>query len=168
MSTTSAPSGDSARVEVQVAVQPAVAFEVFTKEIDRWWRRGPRFRFGGRQSGKLYFEPRAGGRLFESFGEGPNARVFEAGRVTLWEPPTRLVFNWRHLNFAPDETTEVEVPFEAIGNGTRVTVEHRGWASLRRGHPARHGLLGPAHCRELGLWWSELMSAMRDFAAERK
>jgi uncharacterized protein YndB with AHSA1/START domain len=88
--------------------------------------------------------------------------VIEAGRVTLWEPPTRLVFDWRNLNFAPDEKTEVEVRFEAIGDGTRVTVEHRG------GHPARHGLLGPAHSRQLGLWWGELMSAMREYTAERR
>jgi hypothetical protein len=167
VSATGRPSGDSARVEVHVGVQPAVAFEVFTAEIDLWWRHGPRFRFGGRQTGSLHFEPGVGGRLFESFGKGSNARVIEAGRVTVWAPPSRLVFDWRNLNFAPEETTEVEVIFEAMGSGTRVTVEHRGWAALRPGHPARHGLVGPMYSRELGLWWADLMSAMREFATER-
>jgi hypothetical protein len=33
-------SGDAARVSVTVAVPPPLAFEIFTAEIDRWWRRG--------------------------------------------------------------------------------------------------------------------------------
>jgi hypothetical protein len=33
-------SGDSARVSVTVEVPPTLAFEIFTEEIDRWWRRG--------------------------------------------------------------------------------------------------------------------------------
>jgi len=35
-----------ARATTFVAVDPADAFEVFTSEIDQWWGRGPRFRFG--------------------------------------------------------------------------------------------------------------------------
>jgi hypothetical protein len=36
-------SGDRATVSVTVAVTQAAAFEVFTREIDLWWRRGPHF-----------------------------------------------------------------------------------------------------------------------------
>lgn len=36
--------GDKARATVFVAVTPADAFEVFTKEIDLWWKQGPKFR----------------------------------------------------------------------------------------------------------------------------
>lgn len=39
MSGIAAP-GDQATIAVLVAVEPAVAFEVFTQEIDLWWRRG--------------------------------------------------------------------------------------------------------------------------------
>jgi hypothetical protein len=59
--------GDGANVSVFVAVAPAVAFEVFTAEIDLWWRRGPAYRIAGRQRGMLHCEPQVGGRLFESF-----------------------------------------------------------------------------------------------------
>jgi len=59
-------AGDRVTVSVLVAVPQAIAFEVFTREIDLWWRRGPKFRFG-RQPGALTFEPALGGRLFESF-----------------------------------------------------------------------------------------------------
>ena len=36
------PAGDQATVSIIVAVEPAVAFEVFTQETDLWWRRGLR------------------------------------------------------------------------------------------------------------------------------
>jgi uncharacterized protein YndB with AHSA1/START domain len=89
------------------------------------------------------------------------------GRVKVWEPPQRLVLTWRALNFAPDEHTEVEVRFEPSGTGTQVTVQHRGWASLRPDHPARHGLEGAALSRMVGLWWGDLMSALREFIVGR-
>lgn len=44
-----------ARVTTLVEVDPAEAFEVFTREIDAWWKRGPRYRFA---SGALRFEGR--------------------------------------------------------------------------------------------------------------
>ncbi len=157
--------GDRAKVTVLVAVPQERAFEVFTTEIDLWWKRGPRFRFGGRSPGTLHFELGVGGRLFEAFGEGAAPRVHEAGRITVWEPPSRLVFTWRNLNFAPAESTEVEVRFEGFSGGTYVTVEHRGWATLRPDHPARHGLTGTDHSRQLGLWWGQLLSSLREHTA---
>jgi uncharacterized protein YndB with AHSA1/START domain len=157
--------GDRARVTVLVLVPPERAFEVFTREIDLWWKRGPHFRFGGRSPGVLHIEPGVGGRLFEAFGEGAAARVHEAGHFTVWQPPSRLVFTWRNLNFAPREVTEVEVCFEACTGGTSVTVEHRGWATLRPDHPARHGLAGAEHSRRLGLWWGQLLSSLREHTA---
>jgi hypothetical protein len=154
--------GDKATVSVTVAVAQVTAFEVFTREIDLWWRRGPRFRFG-RQPGQLSFEPGLGGRLFESFTSDSGVHVREVGRVTVWEPPSRLMFNWRNANFSDDECTEVEVLFEPTESGTRVTVQHRGWAALRADHPARHGLQGADFSRMMGLWWGDLMTGLREF-----
>ena len=154
--------GDQATVSVFVAVEPEVAFEVFTKEVDLWWRRGPKYRLAGRRPGTLCFEPGLGGRLFESFETESGTQVYEAGRVIAWEPPDRLAFKWRNANFAPDESTEVEVLFEKAGAGTRVTVQHRGWAAIRRDHPARHGLEGPAFSRTMGLWWGDQLTALRE------
>lgn len=37
------PAGDQATVSISVAVEPAIAFEVFTQETDLWWRVGGRF-----------------------------------------------------------------------------------------------------------------------------
>ncbi|MCA9679454.1 MAG: SRPBCC domain-containing protein, partial [Myxococcales bacterium] len=159
--------GDQARVSVTVAVPPAEAFAIFTDEIDLWWRRGPRFRMGGRSPGVLQFEARVGGRLFERFpGAGGDAgHVIEIGTVTAWEPPTRLAFTWRNTNFAPDEVTWVEIGFEPVATGTRVVVVHRGWAALRPDHPTRHGRTGAAFSATIGRWWGDLLTALREHAA---
>jgi uncharacterized protein YndB with AHSA1/START domain len=161
------PAGDQAAVSVLVNVSPEVAFDVFTKEIDLWWLRRKAYRFAGSSPGTLCLETRPGGRLFESFPGDAGPHVVEVGRITVWEPPTRLAFTWRTRNFAPAESTEVDVRFEPAGDGTRVTVQHRGWAALRPDHPARHGLEGAAVSRMIGLWWAEVMSGLREYIAAR-
>ena len=160
-------SGDSARVSVTVAVPPPLAFEIFTEEIDRWWRRGIKFRQSGGRGGFLRIEPQVGGRLFESIDGGAGTSVFEVGRVRVWEPPRRLAFSWRNANYAPDEQTEVEVEFVPASAGTLVTVTHRGLSALRAAHPARHGLQGGAFSRMIGLWWGEQMSSLRELCDGR-
>ena len=167
MSRSDVPTGDQATISISVAVEPDVAFEVFTNETDLWWRRGVRYRLAGRRPGVLCFEPGAGGRLFESFETSSGAQVYEVGRVTVWQPPSRLVFTWRNANFSAEESTEVEVRFEPTRIGTRVTVQHRGWSALRPGHPARHGLEDAAFSRMIGLWWGDLMTALREFIETR-
>ena len=155
-------AGDQARVSVLVAVEPQAAFRLFTEEIDRWWRRGLKYRLAGKRRGIIHLEPRVGGRLFESFDTPSGARVVETGRVTAWEPPARLAFEWRPANFAPAEKTEVEVLFQPGQSGTLVTVTHRGWSAIRPDHPARHGLQGPAFIRQVGMWWADQMSSLRE------
>jgi uncharacterized protein YndB with AHSA1/START domain len=154
---------DAARVSVSVAVPPEVAFEIFTNEIDRWWRRGIKFRHAGRRSGFIRLEPHVGGRLFESIDGERGPQVFEVGRVNAWDPPRLLAFSWRNANFAAEEETSVEVSFSATVQGTIVRVTHRGWASLRADHPARHGLRGAEFYRMIGLWWADQMSSLREY-----
>jgi uncharacterized protein YndB with AHSA1/START domain len=153
--------GDQVRVTIAVAVPQAVAFEIFTREIDRWWLKGPKYREPGMSGGLMRLEPGVGGRLFESIESGEGERIFEVGSVQTWEPPSRVAFTWRNRTFAPAETTEVEVTFASTSTGTLVTVVHRGWAKLRPDHPARHRMPVPAFVRSLGLWWGEQMTSMR-------
>jgi uncharacterized protein YndB with AHSA1/START domain len=160
----SPPAGDQARVSVLVTVPPAVAFRAFTEEIDQWWRRGVKYRAG---RGIIHLEAGVGGRLFESVETPKGPRIFETGRVTSWEPPSRLVFEWRGVNFEPAEKTEVEVMFEPSPSGTLVTVTHRGWSALRPDHPVRHGLDVMGFIRMMGLWWADLLSSLREHAAFR-
>jgi Activator of Hsp90 ATPase homolog 1-like protein len=153
--------GDEARASVQVALLPASAFALFTQEVDSWWRRGRRFRHAEGRSGLVCIEPGVGGRVFESYGTGSGEHVLEMGCVQVWQPPHRLVLAWRNSNFAAYESTEVEVLFDAVGAGTRVTVIHRGWAAIRADHPTRHGLAVDAFLRMMGLWWGDQLTSLR-------
>jgi uncharacterized protein YndB with AHSA1/START domain len=162
-----AAPGDQATVTVLVAVDRDVAFRIFTAEIDLWWRRGLKYRVAGTRRGIIRLEPGVGGRLFESFETDDGVRVVETGRVTSWEPPARVVFEWRAVNFAPAEKTEVEVLFQPSPSGTLVTVKHRGWSVIRSDHPARHGHDVPAFLRMMGLWWGDLLTSLREHAASR-
>jgi len=161
-------TGDSARVSVTVAVPPPLAFEIFTEEIDRWWRRGLKFRHTRGGGGFLRIEPEVGGRLFESIDGDGGPHVFEVGRVRVWDPPRRLTFTWRNANFAAHEQTEVDIEFVPTSAGTLVTVTHRGWSSLPADHPARHGLQGADFARMMGLWWGEQMSSLREMCAAKR
>jgi uncharacterized protein YndB with AHSA1/START domain len=157
--------GNHARVSVSVAVPPALAFEIFTRDIDRWWRRGFRFRHSASAASLIHLEPRVGGRLFEALEGDDSERVHEVGRVQVWEPPHRLSFTWRNANFAPTEQTRVAVEFVAAGDGTLLTLTHEGLASLPPDHPARHGLQGAEFSRMFGLWWADQLTALRELGA---
>ena len=145
----------SVRTSTRVAVDPARAFQIFTDEIGAWWRRDERYQFQVGQAGRLSFED---GHLVEQASDGS---VFTVGEVLVWEPPKRLIFEFRAAKFEAGEVTEVEVNFEIEGEGTRVTVEHRGWESIGAKHPARHGMFGPAFKHLMGAWWGDLLQALQ-------
>jgi uncharacterized protein YndB with AHSA1/START domain len=148
-------------VALRVKATPQRAFEAFTREIGQWWRHNPLFTFTPRDPGVMAFEPGEGGRLIETL---PNGKVFEIGRIRVWEPPSRLVFGWRQATFAPDQDTEVEVRFEAVGDETRVSVEHRGWDSVPQEHVARHHFPDAIFLQRHGEWWQALLAAMKEHA----
>jgi Activator of Hsp90 ATPase homolog 1-like protein len=148
---------DKVTVTAFVEVSPADAFEVFTTEIDQWWRRGPGYRVAGNQPGVLHLEPKLGGRLFEEYAQG---LLHEVGTITAWDPPSHLAFDWRSVTFVPGETTTVEIRFVASGRGTRVTLEHRGWSTIRGDHPVRHGKPSAAFIADLGMWWAGLIRGL--------
>ena len=150
---------DSVTVSALVAVDPATAFEVFTDDIDIWWKRSPRYRMSTDR--QIRFEPGEGGRLLTYEESGA---VHELGRIRIWKPGERIVFEWRAREFEPDQTTEVEVRFEPDENGTRITLEHRGWDSLPDDLPLRHGVVGEAFLSMFGLWWADLLVALRAHA----
>ena len=151
-------------VSLRVAATPAQAFDVFTREIHLWWRHNDLFRFTPRSPGRLAFEPHAGGSFTETLANG---KVFEIGKITAWEPGSRLAFTWRQASFAADQLTTVEVRFEPIGQETRITVEHLGWDSVPQEHVARHGFPDTIFLRRHGEWWQTLLARLRDLAASR-
>jgi len=140
-------------VSIRLKVPPAAAFELFTSRIDDWWRRGPKYRMGP-TDGRLRFEPGEGGRLVEIYDEA-GGDLFEIGRILVWRPGERLVFEWRLPNFTADQVTEVDVGFTPVADGTRLTLEHRGLGDLPPDHPARHGLEEGRFIMLKARWWEE-------------
>ena len=162
------------RATIEVAVDPATAFEVFTEEIGAWWEAAERRRHpdgrrvsigrGPGHNGRLRFEPGADGRLLEVY-DDTAGDAFEIGRVRVWKPADRLVIQWRQGNFRPGQLTEVEVRFEPVQGGTRVTLEHRGLDTLPADHSTRHGLgTGEAFTRMMIEFWSGRLGGMKALA----
>lgn len=150
-------------VALRVKVAPERAFAAFVQEIGAWWRPNGLFQTTPRAPGLLAFEPGEGGRLTETLAGG---KVFEIGRITAWEPPSRLVFSWRQANFPLDLHTEVEVRFEGVGEGeTRVSIEHRGFDQVPAGSAARHGFPDQVLLMRLAEWWRSLLTSYRDTSA---
>ena len=77
--------------------------------------------YGGENVREVVADPRIGGRLYEVTDEGEQ----DWGAVLAWEPPTRLLLDWQ---IGSAKGTEVEVTFAPEGPGTRVVLEHSGFA----------------------------------------
>lgn len=146
-------------VALRVKATPERAFAVFTQEIGAWWRPDMLFQTTPRAPGVIAIEPGEGGRFTETLANG---RVFEIGKVLTWEPPARLVFSWRQANFPPDLRTEVEVCFEAVGDETRVSIEHRGFHQVPAESAARHGFPDPLLLTKLAEYWQAQLRSIRE------
>jgi uncharacterized glyoxalase superfamily protein PhnB len=123
---------------VDVEVDPATAFQVFTEEMDLWWARSPISFYDSARAIAQRCEPGVGGRILEVYEDG----ALEIARVTVWEPGKRL-----GLKSSRDDV-ELDVWFEPTGTGgTTVRVEarvpeggaDRGGTSLVRVGPAWFG-----------------------------
>ena len=47
----------------------------------------------------------------------------EVGRVTCWQPPEKIALEWYKVDWQPGEAAKVELQFEPIEIGTRVSLE---------------------------------------------
>ena len=145
-------------VSIRVDGSPLRAFEAFTDEISEWWRPDPLFALTPLGDGHLRFEPGEGGRLVTTLANG---KEFEVGRITIWKSGERLALTWRQASFGIGQSTRLDVRFEAVGNQTRVTVEHRGWDEIPEEHVARHGFALMLFQRRLAEHWRVLLAALR-------
>jgi uncharacterized protein YndB with AHSA1/START domain len=142
----------SAQVSVLVAAEPVRAFAAFAGEIALWWRPHRLFATTPRAPGVLaILDPGPEGRLVEALADG---RTYELGRVLAWEPPHRLLLGFKPASFGAVPATEIEVRFVATGEGTRVSVAHRGWERVPQAHAARHGFPEGVLMMRLGEWWN--------------
>lgn len=109
-----------ATASVEVGTDPGTAFRIFTEEIDLWWVRGPINFFDTARAIAMQIEPGVGGRVLEIYryaDSGSGEDVLELGTITTWEPGARFAYR------SSVDDTMVDVRFEPIASGTRVSVE---------------------------------------------
>lgn len=150
----------SSRVYVALRVKASqeATFNAFVGDIGLWWKPSPLFQTTPRAPGRLSFETGEGGRLVETLANG---KVFEIGRILVWDPCQGLTFTWRQAGFPPDLKTEVEVRFEAFGAETRVSVEHRGFDQIPVENAARHSFHDTVLNRRLAEFWQAQLASLR-------
>ena len=104
-----------------VSTSTSATFSLWTEGVDRWWPKGhTRSKNPGTT---VVLEGRVGGRFFE---RAPDGTEHEFGRVTLYDPPARLTYDW-YLGSSIDQPTEVDIRFvDTEDGGTRIDIEHRG------------------------------------------
>src|SRR5688500_2887976 len=110
---------------------PERSFELWAQRTSLWWPRGHSVSAGPGLT--VTVDARPGGRIYERTPEGEE---HDWGEVLAWEPPGRLVYLW-HLRFDRADATEVEVTFRPSGEGTAVSIVHRGWERLGAKGPER-------------------------------
>jgi uncharacterized protein YciI len=132
------------RREILVEADSAVAFEVFTAGLGRWWPLGEHSVHGvrGRDATVSFEDLSMGARIVERAAGLHGARPDRAGpdraggevtvwgTVTRWDPPEAVAFSW-HPGYSADRASRVEVTFAAAGSGqTLVTLTHTGWEAF--------------------------------------
>jgi uncharacterized protein YndB with AHSA1/START domain len=110
---------------VSVSWPPEEAFRRFTADFGTWWPSGTHS-IGGKLVKCIVFQCRVGGRIYEELKDG---RRYQWGRITAWEPPSRVAFTW-HPSREEAEAQDVDLTFHPEGAGTRVELVSAGWERL--------------------------------------
>lgn len=119
---------------VQVKLDPQQAFDLFTRDISRWWPLATHSCSGDSQA-TVGLDMRVGGTVIEATRDGSQ---HPWGRLLEWNPPKGFAMSW-HPGQPPGEATRVEVSFVPLPSGdTEVRVRHSGWEVRGdRAHAAR-------------------------------
>jgi hypothetical protein len=101
---------------VVVPLSSAAAFQLFTQKISQWW---PADRRHSQDPASEIFLLESG-RFYERCRDG---REVELGHVQSWDFPSRILLDF-FIATSPEQPTQVEITFAALGAGTKVTVVH--------------------------------------------
>jgi uncharacterized protein YndB with AHSA1/START domain len=140
---------------ITVKAPPDRAFELFVGRMGSWWPKGRTV--GQNPHVDIIVERRPGGRWYERSEDGIET---DWGKVLELAPPDRLLLAWQldaGFRYDPAFSTEVELTFEAIDEGTRVTLEHRNLE--------RFGDSAEKLAEQLGGGWPTFLKYYADYAA---
>jgi uncharacterized protein YndB with AHSA1/START domain len=143
------------RRSVSVKAPPARAFDLFVRDIGRWWPAP--MHIGATPFATIVIEPHTGGRWYQRSEDGAETPW---GEVLAWDPPIRLLLAWRigaNWTYDPDLLTEVELTFTAHPTGTLVSLEHRRLEQF--------GASADRMAQNVGTGWPRVLQALADFAA---
>ena len=129
---------------VVLSCDPGRAFVLFTEHAGLWWPAGRRHTPDARSTIRM----EAAGRFFERSNDGTEV---ELGVVHRFEAARRLLLDW-YPGTGREAPTRVEVTFEAVDGGTRVTVHH----SPGSAGPVAFGRNAPAYERS----WDAVLAAL--------
>ena len=99
------------RASIDLALDPPATFEVLVDQL-------------------TLALARAGIRMESGMGGRVLAGPLTVGTIVSWRPGEHVALEWHPADWSPDETTAVDLRLERAGDGTRVTLEHRGWDGL--------------------------------------
>ncbi len=109
--------------QVRVALPPQQAFELFTRQMARWWPFRGHSCFDD-EALDVVFEERIGGTVTERSRSGAQ---MSWGTLVEWAPPHAFAMHW-HPGLPSAEATILRVSFAAAADGgTEVGVHHSGW-----------------------------------------
>ena len=106
---------------IALRCSPIHAFAVFTTKTDLWWPRDHR----RTSAATMVFEPRLDGRLLE---RAPDGSEWVIGKVTAFDPPERLAFDW--FPGSPAAPTAVDVAFREAADGAEIAIVHRALSEV--------------------------------------
>jgi hypothetical protein len=136
----------------EVACDPQHAFELWATRTSLWWPHS--HSRSGDPDLTVTFEPRAGGRIFESTSDG---KEYDWGEVVVWDPPRRLAYLW-HIYGERSQATNVTIDFEPKAGGTLVSIVHHGWDRIPSGAELRQRNVGG---------WSDLLPHFERACAQK-
>jgi len=121
--------------EITVPLTPERAFQLFTDEIADWWPLDSHSLSAsdGKPAQSVEITLEIGGEITEIRADGSKGKW---GSVVDWQPGKRFAMTW-HVGRPEAEATLVEVSFDVVADGTRVTLVHSNWQALE-------GLVGDA------------------------
>jgi SAM-dependent methyltransferase len=99
------------RISIQLKLEPSSAFDALVGELST-----------ALSELGMQFEAGVHGRVLDG--------AKEVGRVICWQPHEKIVLEWHGADWHPAEVTAVELRFEPIEGGTRVTLEHPEWSRV--------------------------------------
>jgi SAM-dependent methyltransferase len=99
------------RTSIDLKLEPSFAFDAMVGELST-----------ALSELGMQFEAGVHGRVLDG--------ATEVGRVICWQPHEKIVLEWHGADWHPAEVTGVELRFEPIEGGTRVTLEHPEWSRV--------------------------------------